>query len=147
MPFADREQWVFSILINRNVIHTSPRYSYGDLLYGIPNTLRAVEAVILSALNWYAFSASEYGSKMHREKPYNFFHAMAHSLNPTDLLLGIARAVQLLLGMNAGSSSRGYYGDVDAQYKFSGGAYGAPLPPSYGVNLADYPYQEGYGRA
>lgn len=81
---------------------------------------------------------------MHREKPYNFSHAMFHSLNPTDLLLGIARAVQLLLGMNAGSSSRGYYGDVDAQYRFSGSTYGAPPPPPP-PHYGDYTYQDGYG--
>lgn len=82
---------------------------------------------------------------MHRGKAYNFFHAMADSLNPTDLLLGIARAVQLLLGMSGDSSSRGYYGDVDAQYRFSGGAYGAPPPPPP-PHYGDYNYQDGYSR-
>jgi hypothetical protein len=53
---------VFSILVSKDAIHPSSRLSYGDLLYGLPNTLVAVEAVLLSALFWYAFSAVEYSS-------------------------------------------------------------------------------------
>ena len=133
---------MFSILLNRNAIHPSSRFSFGDLLYGIPNTLLAVEAVLLSALFWYAFSAAEYSSKAHPGKAFNFFHAIVHSLNPMDLVLGIVRAIQLALGMGPGSSSRGYYGDVDVRYKYTSGNRRAPQ----GNDYEEFSYDDGYPR-
>ena len=98
------------------MIHHSDTFSYGDLLYGIPNTLLAVEAVILSITFWYAFSAVGYDSKMHAEKSYNFFHALADSLNPTDLVLGILRMFQLAVGQRLDTAPSSYYGAPQKTY-------------------------------
>jgi hypothetical protein len=134
---------VFSILVSKDAIHPSSRLSYGDLLYGLPNTLVAVEAVLLSALFWYAFSAVEYSSKAHPETAFNFFRALGHSLNPMDLILGVARAIQLALGSNPGSSSRRYYGDADTRYKYASGEVVSPPRNNY----EEFMYEEGYARS
>jgi len=96
---ADRNssKWLFNILIDKDVLKPSDRFSYGDLLYGVPNALMCVETVLFSAAFWYAFSSSEYSHKpgMHRAP---LWKAIPDALNPYDLIHGVARAVGLLFG-------------------------------------------------
>jgi hypothetical protein len=116
-------------LISRDVLHHSKTFSYGDLLYGLPNTLFAVETAIFSAGFWYAFSAAEYSGKYNRGKKYNFFHAIFHSMNPTDLIMGIFRAVGLVLGRTSGAPGPKYYGNAGRTYKpVDGYDSGSPEP-------------------
>jgi hypothetical protein len=91
------QQWLFNILIDQDVLSPSDRFSYGDLLYGVPNALMCVETVLFSAAFWYAFSSSEYAHKSGvRRLP--LWKAGIDALNPYDLLHGVARAVALLTG-------------------------------------------------
>lgn len=68
-------------------------------MYGIPNTVLAAEMVIFSLGFWYAFSSSEYSSKAkpHKQR-MTVFRALFDALNPSDILLGILRAVTVLGG-------------------------------------------------
>lgn len=90
-------QWLFNILIDKNVLKPSARFSYGDLSYGLPNTLMCIECILFSAAFWYAFSATEYaiGQKQQR---LPLWKAALHSMNPYDLFHGVARAAGLVMG-------------------------------------------------
>ncbi|KAK5131948.1 hypothetical protein LTR08_000460 [Meristemomyces frigidus] len=93
------QTWIFGILIKKNVLRHSDRLSFGDLVYGIPNTLLGIEMVIFSLSFWYAYSASEYSSSAKpRVPPLDFLHAVFDALNPSDLLLGIAHIFSLIGG-------------------------------------------------
>ncbi|KAK4542473.1 hypothetical protein LTR36_006725 [Oleoguttula mirabilis] len=91
------QSWVFNILITHNLVKSSREFSYGDLTYGLPNVIMAVEMVLFSLSFWFAYSAAEYDSnarpKQHR---LSFFQAMFDAMNPSDLFLGIVRIFTLL---------------------------------------------------
>lgn len=86
------QQWIFSILLEHNIIKPSSRFGYNDLFYGIPAVLTCCEMVLFSAGFWYAFSSSEYSSSAKPgQTPYRIWEAALHALNPWDLIAGIAR--------------------------------------------------------
>lgn len=100
MAFVDERQWIFSILLDKNVLKPSSSFSYGDLLYGIPNVLTCVEMVLFSLSFWYAYSSNEYSSSMRPgEAPLGLPSAIANSLNPSDLFVGIIRAFRLIFDL------------------------------------------------
>ena len=47
------QQWIFSILLQNDVIKTSSTFSYNDILYGLPAVLTCVEMVLFSLGFWY----------------------------------------------------------------------------------------------
>ncbi|KAM0720406.1 hypothetical protein Q7P37_004542 [Cladosporium fusiforme] len=96
------QSWIFNILIDKNVIHTSSTFTYGDLLYGIPNVLTCIESIFFAASFWYAFSSTEYSSSSGRRLP--LWRAVLDALNPSDLIFGILRMFASL-GSGAGSES------------------------------------------
>jgi hypothetical protein len=100
---ADRQtnQWLFNILIDQDVLSPSSSFSYGDLVYGLPNALMCVETILFSAAFWYAFSSSEYSHKTGlRRLP--LLRAVIDAANPYDLIHGVVRAVMILVGCCAG---------------------------------------------
>jgi hypothetical protein len=94
---ATFKQWLFNILIDKDVLKPSDRFSYGDLLYGVPNALMCIETVLFSAAFWYAFSSAEYAHKSGMRR-LPLWRAVLDALNPYDLIHGVARAVGLLVG-------------------------------------------------
>lgn len=121
------------MLINFNAIKPTPTYSYGDLRYGIPMTMSAIECVILALAFHYACSSAEYSTSA---RPANvqrlgFFHAIIDALNPLDLLRGIGRAGLLLLGTDGQSKG----GCDAARYQLDLSRGPSPVrapPPAYG---------------
>lgn len=100
------QTWIFNILISKEVIKTSSSFTYGDLLYGVPNTLMCCETILFSAAFWYAFSSTEYSSNAKpRSERMPLWRAVFDALNPYDLLHGIAKAVVLLTGRDMGGKS------------------------------------------
>lgn len=90
------QQWVFSLLLQDNVIKTSDAFSYNDILYGIPAVLTCAEMVLFSLGFWYAFSSTEYSSTAKpREAPLPLLKAVLHAINPWDLIVGMARIFPL----------------------------------------------------
>ena len=117
------QQWLFSILIDQGVLEPSDSFSYGDLMYGVPNALMCIETVLFAAAFWYAFSSSEYAHKSGARR-LPLWRAVFDALNPYDLIHGVARAVGLLVGARRGNtaprvsqpvtrSGRGRYRTVD----------------------------------
>ncbi|KYG49816.1 hypothetical protein M433DRAFT_130898 [Acidomyces richmondensis BFW] len=95
------QAWVFSILLEHNVIKTSTNFSYNDILWGLPATVTCVEMVLFAIGFWYAFSSTEYGSSVKpRDRPLPLWKAVPHALNPWDLLVGIARVPQLFMELH-----------------------------------------------
>jgi hypothetical protein len=91
-------QWLFSILIDQDVLEPSARLSYGDLTYGLPNALLCIESVLFSAIFWYAFSSAEYSTgKQQHQQQLPLWKAALHALNPYDIFHGVARAVGLVI--------------------------------------------------
>ena len=134
--------------MSRDVLHHSETFSYGDLLYGLPKTIFAVETAIFSAFFWFAFGAGEYSGKYNRGKKYHFFHAMVHSMNPSDLVMGIFRAVGLLLGRISGSSVPNQYGAAGRSYKPVGGSgYDSGSPEPLARYSGGYMEMPGYRQA
>lgn len=104
-------QFVINILITTKAIKPSGTFSYGDLRYGIPAVLSSIEAIIISAANWYACSPAEY--RRSAQQPLGFFHACLDALNPLDLLQGIVRGVMIFVGKGGNTapySDSGYVG-------------------------------------
>jgi hypothetical protein len=91
------QQWLFNILIDKDDLKPSDRFTYGDLLYGVPNALMCVETVLFSAAFWYAFSSAEYAHKSGMRR-VPLWRAVIDALNPYDMVHGVARAVGLLVG-------------------------------------------------
>ena len=85
--------------------------------------------VLFSAAFWYAYSSSEYSSTAKpQNQRMNFLRAIFDAMNPSDILLGIARAVSLLLHRRQGLGEEQYY--APATYKSAAGQYVGPN--SYG---------------
>lgn len=126
-------------------------------MYGIPNALMCVESVLFCAAFWYAFSSSEYAHKPNSRR-LPLWKAVIDSLNPSDLIRGVARAVTLLLGAFGGRrdgdavhasapvtrSGRGRYRTLDGMESLAqpersrsrtplGGELGQYSPPRYEV--------------
>lgn len=99
------QTWVISILISKQVIKTSSSFTYGDLVYGVPNTLMCVETVLFSAAFWYAFSSTEYSSNARRSERMPIWRAVFDAMNPYDLLHGIVKVFVLLAGGKVGGKS------------------------------------------
>jgi len=92
-------QWIFNILIDKDVVKTSDRFSYGDLTYGLPNTLMCIECIIFSGVFWYAFSSTEYGcERQQQQQRLTVWKAALHSMSPWDIFHGVARAAGLVVG-------------------------------------------------
>ncbi|KAK0252085.1 hypothetical protein B0A54_07788 [Friedmanniomyces endolithicus] len=90
------QAWVFSLLLQYNVIKTSATFSYNDILWGIPGLATCAEMVLFSLGFWYAFSSTEYGSNAKpRNTPLPLGKALLDVINPIDLLSGIARIFPL----------------------------------------------------
>lgn len=114
-----------------------------------------VESVLFCAAFWYAFSSSEYSHKPNTRR-LPLWKAVLDSLNPSDLILGVARAVSLLLGAFGGRgrgdavyasepvtrSGRGRYRTLDGMESLAqpersrsrtplGGQLGQYAPPRY----------------
>ncbi|KAK0945161.1 hypothetical protein LTR29_003253 [Friedmanniomyces endolithicus] len=90
------QAWVFSLLLQYNVIKTSPTFSYNDILWGIPGLATCAEMVLFSLGFWYAFSSTEYGSNAKpRDSPLPLGKALLDVINPMDLISGIARIFPL----------------------------------------------------
>jgi len=97
------QAWVFSILLEHNIIKTSSKFSYNDIIWGLPATVTCVEMVLFAVGFWYAFSSSEYGSSAKpRDRPLPLWKAVLHAINPWDLLVGIARVPQLFMELHRG---------------------------------------------
>ena len=94
------QTWIFSLLLEKNVIKVSKTFSYNDILYGLPGVLTCVEMVLFAAGFWYAFSSTEYGSGVHRETPLPIWKAALHALNPWDIIVGMARIPSLCIEMS-----------------------------------------------
>ncbi|KAK5169024.1 uncharacterized protein LTR77_006333 [Saxophila tyrrhenica] len=92
------QQWVFSLLLQHDVIKPGPAFSYNDILYGIPATATCAEMVLFSLGFWYSFSSSEYSStaKPH-VRPLPMWKAVLDALNPTDFVLGVVRIFPLCM--------------------------------------------------
>jgi hypothetical protein len=104
--------------MTRDVLKHSTTLSYGDLLYGIPNALLAVESVLFGIAYFYAFGGGDYGSKARAEKPMGFIRAAFHALNPADLILGIVRAVSLALGSMLPANTDSYQSVAYSQHQY-----------------------------
>ena len=90
------QAWVFSLLLQYNVVKTSSSFSYNDILWGIPGLATCAEMVLFSLGFWYAFSSTEYGSSAKpRDTPLPLGRALLDALNPLDLIIGIARIFTL----------------------------------------------------
>jgi len=90
------QAWVFSLLLQYDVIKTSASFSYNDILWGIPGLATCAEMVLFSLGFWYAFSSTEYGSSAKpRDTPLPLGRAILDALNPLDLVVGIARIFTL----------------------------------------------------
>ena len=150
-------QWVFNILLDRNVIKPSKATSYGDLLYGIPNMLTCIEMVIFSSAFWYAYSSTEYSSKARPQSaPLPIYKAAFDAINPFDLFAGIVRAFKLALHMQksggfaewsaakaeakvAKNGSRGRYQTADGMEPIS---YPQDMHGRYASNTGFYPMDD-----
>ncbi|KAK5163121.1 uncharacterized protein LTR77_010905 [Saxophila tyrrhenica] len=87
---------IFNILLTQEVIVPDEILTCGDWTYGIPYALLSAEMVLFSAINWYAFSSTEYSSTARRsEQPLPLFSAIIDSMNPIELLLGVVRIFAL----------------------------------------------------
>ncbi|KAK5108514.1 hypothetical protein LTR62_008254 [Meristemomyces frigidus] len=90
------QAWVFSMLLEYNVIKTSESFSYNDILWGIPGLATCAEMVLFSLGFWYAFSSTEYGSNAKpRDTTLPLWKAVLDALNPMDLITGIIRIFPL----------------------------------------------------
>ncbi|CAJ2513468.1 Uu.00g015870.m01.CDS01 [Anthostomella pinea] len=90
------QAWVFSILLERNVVKTSPAFSYNDILWGIPGVATCAEMALFSLGFWYALSSTEYGSSAKpQDRPLPLWRAVLDAMNPTDFILGIWRIFPL----------------------------------------------------
>jgi hypothetical protein len=94
------QTWIFSILLEKHVFSLGKTFSYNDVLYGIPGVLTCVEMVLFSALFWYAFSSTEYGSGVHKETPLPLWKAVLHALNPWDIIEGMYKIFPLSIEMS-----------------------------------------------
>jgi hypothetical protein len=95
---SESDQWLFSILIDQDVLEPSSRLSYGDLTYGLPNALLCIESVLFSAIFWYAFSSTEYANGKQQQQRLPIWKAALHASNPYDLFHGVSRAAGLVFG-------------------------------------------------
>lgn len=121
---ANEEQWIFNILIEKGVMKPSKSLSMGDLVYGIPNCMLAIEMVLFGALFWYAYSSTEYSTKARPNyEQLNFFHAMFDAMNPADIIKGVLRIPALLAGRGGQKSTKAYY-DGQASYGPINGQHG-----------------------
>lgn len=86
------QAWAFSTLLSYGVIKTSSSLSYNDIIWGMPGLCTCAEMVLFSLGFWYAFSSTEYSSTAKPyEQPLPLGKAILDALNPSDLVLGIAR--------------------------------------------------------
>ncbi|KAK5124489.1 hypothetical protein LTR85_001706 [Meristemomyces frigidus] len=90
------QAWAFSALLSYDLISTGPAFKYNDILWGIPGLCTCVEMVLFALGFWYAFSSTEYSSTAKPyEQPLPWWKAILHAMNPSDLLLGIAKIFPL----------------------------------------------------
>ncbi|KAK3111772.1 hypothetical protein LTR53_012637 [Teratosphaeriaceae sp. CCFEE 6253] len=90
------QAWIFSLLLQYEVIKPSATFSYNDVLWGVPGLATCAEMVLFSLAFWYAFSSTEYGSNAKpRDTPLPLGTAILHAINPWDLFVGVARIFPL----------------------------------------------------
>ncbi|KAK3112050.1 hypothetical protein LTR53_012071 [Teratosphaeriaceae sp. CCFEE 6253] len=90
------QAWIFSLLLQYEVIKPSATFSYNDVLWGVPGLATCAEMVLFSLAFWYAFSSTEYGSNAKpRDPPLPLGTAVLHAINPWDLFVGVARIFPL----------------------------------------------------
>ncbi|KAK3671803.1 hypothetical protein LTR78_008348 [Recurvomyces mirabilis] len=103
------QAWVFSLLLQYNVVKTSSSFSYNDILWGIPGLATCAEMVLFSLGFWYAFSSTEYGSSAKpRDTPLPFGRAILDVLNPLDLIIGIAKIFPLSRDLHRSGGWKAY---------------------------------------
>ena len=136
-------QLIFSFLNSGGHLKGNSKVTHYDLWLGIPSLLVCFEQVVFSAFFHYSFRSQQYRSeKEAAEYRLSFMQAAAHAINPSDLILGIARAfgyVVSLFGGSRGSSSSGMVGYPQTAYQgYDNQAEGLPTvnatsqkPPRY----------------
>jgi len=139
------QTWIFNILLERKVLKASKHFSLGDYAYGLPATILAVEMVLFSAGFWYAYSPTEYSTKARPGYEHiNFFKALLDSMNPLDIIKGVLRIPELLIG-RAGAAGAGQYTSPSNYGPVGGQGY---HQPSHSLDSNDGGrMQYGYGQA
>ncbi|KAF7186932.1 Transmembrane protein [Pseudocercospora fuligena] len=86
------QAWAFSFALQYGIVTTGSRFSYNDILWGIPCLLTSIEMVLFSATFWYAYNSGDYSyeSTLCLERASVLF-AILDVLDPRDLLDGFRR--------------------------------------------------------